>query len=126
MKWQTAISVFCGVILLMLIIGFVAPKGPLGPILAIGLTLFLTYSVFAVPFYYYKQTEKYKKANLIKCPNCAYEGEGKKFIKGSFGIEIVLWIFFIVPGLIYSIWRLTTPYFGCPKCEYQYIVKVGR
>lgn len=137
MKWQTVILVFCGVILLMLIVGVIAPKGPINPILAAGLVLFLTYSIFAVPFYYYKETERYKKSHLIKtekyiksqlvkCPNCGYEGPGKRFIKGSFGIEVVLWLLFLIPGFIYSIWRLTTPYFGCPKCEYQYVVKVGR
>jgi hypothetical protein len=36
--------------------------------------------------------------------------------KGSFLIEFLLWVCFIVPGLIYSIWRLGTRHKGCPSC----------
>ncbi|HEV2348917.1 MAG TPA: hypothetical protein VG028_03620 [Terriglobia bacterium] len=35
---------------------------------------------------------------------------------GSFAIEIVLWLCFLFPGLIYSIWRLTARHETCPKC----------
>lgn len=63
------------------------------------------------------------KKNWIKCPNCGYEGEGKKYTRGSFWIEIILWILGIVLGLIYSLWRLSSRYIGCPKCGYRYIVK---
>ncbi|MCK9356289.1 MAG: hypothetical protein M0R22_03945 [Dehalococcoidia bacterium] len=37
-------------------------------------------------------------------------------MKGSFWIELILWIFFILPGLVYSLWRLTTRTRVCPKC----------
>lgn len=54
----------------------------------------------------------------VKCPNCGYVGKPKKFTKGSILIEVVLWLMFLVPGLIYSIWRLTTKYEGCPRCKF--------
>lgn len=54
---------------------------------------------------------------LKKCVTCGYIGSEKSTTKGSIWIEIVLWIFFIVPGVIYSIWRLTTRTKGCPKCR---------
>lgn len=54
----------------------------------------------------------------IKCPNCQYVGKPKTFTKGSILVEIVLWLCFIVPGLIYSLWRLSTRYDGCPNCKY--------
>ena len=51
------------------------------------------------------------------CSNCHYEGQPKTVVKGSFLIEVILWLFFIIPGLIYSVWRLTTKYKACPKCS---------
>jgi len=37
-------------------------------------------------------------------------------MKGSLLTEVVLWCFFLVPGLIYSIWRHASVYYGCAKC----------
>lgn len=51
------------------------------------------------------------------CTVCGYLGESRTVTKGSFLIEIILWLFFLIPGLIYSIWRLTTRQTACPKCE---------
>lgn len=51
------------------------------------------------------------------CTNCGYVGLPKTVTKGSFLIELVLWLFFLIPGLIYSIWRLTSRHKACPKCE---------
>lgn len=62
----------------------------------------------------------------IKCPNCGYEGKAKRMIKGSLVLEIVLWLLFIIPGLIYSIWRSTSRYHACPRCKYQFVVKVKK
>jgi len=56
-------------------------------------------------------------ANEMVCTNCGFKGKPKLMTKGSILIEIVLWLFFIVPGLIYSIWRHTSRFKGCPKCE---------
>lgn len=50
------------------------------------------------------------------CPNCGTVGTPKTVTKGSMLIEIVLWIFLIVPGIIYSIWRLTTRAKVCRSC----------
>jgi len=56
-------------------------------------------------------------ANEQICTNCGFKGKPKKNTKGSIAIEIVLWLAFIIPGLIYSIWRMTTKYYACPKCS---------
>jgi hypothetical protein len=55
--------------------------------------------------------------NLMICANCGCSGKPKKITKGSFWIELILWLSFFVPGLIYSIWRCTTRYWACPKCK---------
>lgn len=53
--------------------------------------------------------------NMV-CQNCGTRGEPKTITKGSIAIEIILWLCLIVPGLIYSVWRLTTRQPGCPAC----------
>jgi len=53
---------------------------------------------------------------IMLCPNCHSQAKPKAMIKGSFLIEIVLWLCFIVPGLIYSIWHSGTRYRACPAC----------
>ena len=56
-------------------------------------------------------------AEIMYCQNCGTKAKPKKITKGSIGMEIVLWIFFIVPGLIYSVWRLSTRQSACPSCK---------
>ncbi|HAF43462.1 MAG TPA: hypothetical protein DCK83_00575 [Gallionellaceae bacterium] len=56
-----------------------------------------------------------RNASMI-CPNCGTRGTPKSVTGGSMGIEIVLWLCFIVPGLIYSLWRLSSKKDGCPAC----------
>jgi len=51
------------------------------------------------------------------CVNCGYKGKCKLITKGSIGMEILLWLVFLLPGLIYSIWRHISRYRGCPKCK---------
>lgn len=51
------------------------------------------------------------------CTNCHFIGKPRKITKGSLLIEILLWIMFIFPGLIYSIWRLTSKISACPQCQ---------
>lgn len=65
------------------------------------------------------------RAMIIHCPNCKYDGPAKFTTKGSFFVEVVLWLIFIIPGFIYSVWRLTSAGYVCPQCGYNYIVKKG-
>ena len=51
------------------------------------------------------------------CPNCGTVGAPKTITKGSFLIEFILWLAFLIPGLIYSIWRLSSRYQACPACK---------
>jgi predicted RNA-binding Zn-ribbon protein involved in translation (DUF1610 family) len=50
------------------------------------------------------------------CTSCGHEGPTGQQTKGSIWIEIVLWVCFLVPGLIYSIWRHTTRAPVCKSC----------
>lgn len=60
----------------------------------------------------------------VVCTSCGYVGEPIAITKGSIWIEVVLWLCFLVPGLIYSIWRLSTRYDGCPSCGQTTIIPV--
>lgn len=59
------------------------------------------------------------------CPNCGTRGEPKTITRGSIGIELVLWLCFLIPGLIYSIWRLTSKQLGCPSCGQQGMINIS-
>lgn len=50
------------------------------------------------------------------CATCGTIGKPKTITRGSIFIEIILWLCFLVPGLIYSIWRLTTRRAACAAC----------
>lgn len=50
------------------------------------------------------------------CQHCGNTCRPRKLTKGSLAMEIILWLMFLAPGIIYSIWRLTTRYWGCPYC----------
>lgn len=61
-------------------------------------------------------------AREIVCTECGYIGKAKKVMKGSIFIEIILWLTFIVPGLIYSFWRLSNNVETCPKCHRETVI----
>ncbi len=50
------------------------------------------------------------------CRDCGTVGEPCRVTKGSIWIELILWLCFLVPGLIYSVWRLSTRYDACRAC----------
>lgn len=50
------------------------------------------------------------------CPSCGALGYPVKTSRGKFLTEILLWFLCLVPGIAYSIWRLTTTAEVCPAC----------
>ncbi|MDD2915614.1 MAG: hypothetical protein PHP70_09875 [Gallionella sp.] len=54
----------------------------------------------------------------IVCTSCGYVGEPNAITKGSIWIEVVLWLCFLIPGLIYSMWRMSmsSQQNVCPSC----------
>lgn len=58
------------------------------------------------------------------CTQCGSVGDQKRYTKGSLGMEIILWLLFILPGVLYSVWRLTSKYAGCPKCRAANMIPV--
>ncbi len=60
----------------------------------------------------------------VLCVQCGFQGQPKRITKGSFLTELLLWLLTILGGLIYSVWRLTSRYQGCPKCESPNIIPI--
>lgn len=62
-----------------------------------------------------------KKSNLRNadyvCRNCGTRAKPKIVTRGSVWIELILWLAMIIPGVIYSIWRITTRDIACPECQ---------
>lgn len=58
------------------------------------------------------------------CRNCMHRGRPRYYTPGSFLIELVLWLFFIIPGLIYSLWRLSSRKRVCASCGQDVLVPV--
>lgn len=61
------------------------------------------------------------------CTQCGYKGREKNYTKGSFILELVLWLFgiafcwlflisLIIP-IIYSLWRMFSRFKACPECK---------
>ncbi len=59
------------------------------------------------------------------CTSCGHIGKSKKKTPGSFFTELLLWMLLIVPGLIYSIWRLTARKKVCVNCGHPTVIPEG-
>ena len=58
------------------------------------------------------------------CSNCGYLGRPETQKKGSERMEMMMWWCFLLPGFIYSTWRIITRYKVCPECKSPYVVPV--
>lgn len=65
----------------------------------------------------------FENSAMYHCPNCLFEGEAKTETPGSFLVELLLWICFLIPGLIYSVWRLSARKKVCSRCRFDNIYK---
>ena len=60
----------------------------------------------------------------MACKDCGTVAEPGQVTPGHFAVEVVLWLCFLVPGLIYSIWRLSARKDACPACHSVHLVPV--
>ena len=58
------------------------------------------------------------------CSECGTLDKQHTVTKGSFIIEVVLWLCFIVPGIIYSLWRINSRHSACSKCNSVRLVPI--
>lgn len=66
-----------------------------------------------------------RRLGSLYSPACGTVSEGCVHTRGSIWIELVLWLFFLVPGIIYSIWRLTSRRTVCPACHNPGLIPVA-
>lgn len=52
----------------------------------------------------------------LVCTTCGHHGPTVSHTRGSLLLEVVLWCMLIVPGVIYSFWRLSTRGPACSQC----------
>jgi hypothetical protein len=50
------------------------------------------------------------------CKNCNSVGPPKILRRGTLSLELLLWMCLLVPGFIYSAWRLMNKYKTCSSC----------
>lgn len=58
------------------------------------------------------------------CTTCGTQANPATSNKGSGLIELILWLCFILPGLIYSIWRRSKLTPTCPACHHASMVPI--
>ena len=56
------------------------------------------------------------------CRECEQACRAVRLTRGRFWLEVTLWILFFPVGIVYSIWRLSTRYNGCPACGSERLV----
>lgn len=50
------------------------------------------------------------------CKDCGTVAEPKRKARGAMAVEIILWLCFLLPGVVYSVWRLSNKYDACAAC----------
>ncbi len=55
------------------------------------------------------------------CSNCLYQGSPITRTKGNFWMEVFLWSF-IVPGVLYTMWRIRSRERVCPNCQRPHMI----
>ena len=73
-------------------------------VLLASLLVFALYLIFRRPPVYF-------------CASCCQMVAARKGVKGTVWIEIILWLCFLLPGIIYSIWRATGRPMICSMCK---------
>lgn len=56
------------------------------------------------------------------CKDCGCVGNALKKKPGSLLIEVILWLWMIVPGLIYTVWRINAGKPACSSCGSRNII----
>lgn len=61
----------------------------------------------------------------LYCTTCGAVGKPKSHTPGSALIELILWLCFILPGLIYSMWRVANKKKICATCRAATVIPTG-
>lgn len=97
----------------------------LGAVVGIGLTVGFFYLVYRAFKGMFGGRGKVDAGAQMICPHCGTRGQPAVRTRGSFAIELVLWLCLILPGLVYSIWRITSREQVCPACKSPGMIQVN-
>jgi hypothetical protein len=89
----------------------------------IGSTFAAILGILITGYFAYKIFAGVDQKSLV-CRSCGTVNNGRLVTRGSFVIEIILWICFLLPGLVYSIWRYNTQFTACNACGGKEMIPV--
>jgi hypothetical protein len=61
----------------------------------------------------------------VFCTRCESVARPKRRAEGSSILELILWLLLIVPGVIYSLWRMNSYYDVCRRCGSREVVPMN-
>jgi hypothetical protein len=93
--------------------------------IVMGIMALVLYGVYRLVSSPFRGRGKVSADGNFICPHCGTRGAPRIQAKGSLLIEIILWLCFLVPGIIYSLWRLTTKEPVCPTCAAPGMIPAG-
>jgi hypothetical protein len=64
------------------------------------------------------------KSGVVVCKACEMTGTPRSITPGSMGMEVLLWLCFLLPGMLYSTYRISKRYKGCAHCGSADIVPI--
>ena len=56
------------------------------------------------------------KQKEMFCTRCGSVCAPKVVTPGTFALELILWLFLLLPGLAYSLYRVSARHTACPIC----------
>lgn len=74
---------------------------------------------------FYLTVWRYRPKAEVVCTRCHTVDSPIRKNRGSFLLEVVLWLCFLLPGLIYSVWRFTTKHDACRHCGSYEVVSTS-
>jgi transposase-like protein len=80
-------------------------------------------SLLETRYFCFKIRSRFMSQKYI-CSQCGHVSGSQTAIKGSLGVEIILWLCFLVPGIIYSVWRSSSRHKVCPSCKSTNLVSI--
>jgi uncharacterized membrane protein len=67
----------------------------------------------------------HRKYSQMVCKSCGTVGKSKNHMPGSIFIELILWCCFLVPGMIYTVWRHSSAGRVCSACGSKEMIPVS-
>lgn len=93
-----------------------------GQIISFALALLILYGIVIAAKNAFMNVFRGGKGAARFCPACGHEGPTRIRTRGSIWIEVVLWLCFVVPGLVYSIWRGSSRQPVCAACGHEGVI----